>query len=458
MAENTNTKNNLTYGNPLTVLIKFALPFLLSSFMQTLYGMVDLFVVGLYNDASATTAVSIGSQVMHMLTVIIIGLAMGSTVKIGYCVGAKDFKTAAKTIGNSISFFVTLSLIFTVILLLCTKGIVDIMLTPIESVAQTNEYLFVCFLGIPFIVMYNIISSIFRGLGDSKTPMYFVAIACMINIILDFVFVGGLHLGALGASLATVLAQAFASVFGLFIMKKRAFGFTLKREDFLFDGQMLKDIIKVGLPIALQDGFIQISFIIITIIANSRGLIFAASVGIVEKFIGFLFLVPSAMLSAISAITAQNYGAGKKERAKLSLQYALSLVIVFGGVMCLFCQIFPETFVGIFTREVPVIKAGALYLMSYAVDCIFAGIHFVFSGYFCGIGKSGVSFVHNIISILVMRIPGAYLASVWFPDTLYPMGWAAPLGSLISAVICVGFYVWSEKREKYPNSRKSFEN
>lgn len=355
MADNTNTKNNLTTGNPFTVLIKFALPFLLSSFMQSLYGMVDLFVVGLYNDASTTTAVSIGSQVMHMLTVIIIGLAMGSTVKIGYCIGAKDYKTTAKTIGNSLSLFALLSIIVTFILLLCKRGIVNVMLTPIESVSQTNAYLLVCFAGIPFIVMYNIISSIFRGLGDSKTPMYFVAIACVINIILDFVFVG------------------------------------------------------------------------------------------------FLFLVPSTMLSAISAITAQNYGAGKKERATLSLRYALSMVLVFGGVMCLLCQFFPGTFVGIFSREMPVIEAGALYLMSYAADCIFAGVHFVFSGYFCGIGKSGISFIHNIISILVMRIPGAYLASVWFTDTLYPMGWAAPLGSLISAVICVGFYVWSRK-----NSSKSY--
>ena len=442
MTDNTNTNNNLTTGNPLTVLIKFALPFLLSSFMQTLYGMVDLFVVGLYNDASATTAVSIGSQIMHMLTVIIIGLAMGSTVKTGYCVGAKDYKTAAKTIGNSLSFFAILSLIISGILLLSLRSIVHIMMTPIESVSQTNSYLLICFLGIPFIIIYNVISSIFRGLGDSKTPMYFVAIACVINILLDFVFVGSFHLGAAGAALATVLAQAFSTVFAALMLKKHNFGFTILKQDFSLDKKILKDITKVGLPIALQDGFIQISFIIITIIANSRGLIFAASVGIVEKFIGFLFLIPSAMLSAISAITAQNYGAGKKDRARIFLRYALSLVLIFGGIMCLLCQIFPQTFVGIFTKEVPVIKAGALYLMSYATDCIFAGIHFVFSGYFCGIGKSGISFIHNIISILVMRIPGAYLASVWFRDTLYPMGWAAPLGSLISAVICVGYYMY----------------
>lgn len=446
MKDTKNKNSNLTTGNPLTVLIKFALPFLLSSFMQTLYGMADLFVVGLYNDASTTTAVSIGSQIMHMLTVIIIGLAMGSTVKIGYHTGAKDYKSTANTIGNSLSFFALLSLIAACVFLLCTKGIVEVMQTPTESVSQTTTYLLVCFLGVPFIVMYNIISSIFKGLGDSKTPMYFVAIACAINIISDFIFVGGLHLGAFGAALATVLAQALSTVLAFFMMKKSSFGFQIRKEDYVFDGKLIKDITKVGLPIALQDGLIQISFIIITIIANSRGLIFAASVGIVEKFIGFLFLVPSAMLSSISAITAQNYGAGKKDRAELSLRYALSLVLIFGGVMCLLCQIFPGIFIGIFTKEVPVIEAGALYLMSYSIDCIFAGIHFIFSGYFCGVGKSGISFIHNIISILVMRIPGAYLASLWFKDTLYPMGFAAPLGSMISALICVAFYLWNQKK------------
>lgn len=446
MSDNSIFKNNLTTGHPLKTLIKFALPFLLSSFMQTLYGMVDLFVVGLYNDASATTAVSIGSQVMHMLTVIIIGLAMGSTVKIGYYIGAKDYKSTAKTIGNSISLFAIISLALTFVLLLCTKGITSIMLTPIESVTQTNSYLMICFAGIPFIVAYNIISSIFRGLGDSKTPMYFVAIACVINIILDFVFVGGFSLGAMGAALATVLSQTLSVICGVIFLKKRSFDFSLKKSDFKLDKQFLFDITKIGLPISLQDGFIQISFIIITIIANSRGLIFAASVGIVEKFIGFLFLVPSAMLSTISAITAQNYGAGKMERAKLSLKYALALVLLFGGIMCLLCQLFPKILVGLFTRELPVIEAGALYLMSYATDCIFAGIHFVFSGYFCGIGKSGISFIHNIISILVMRIPGAYLTSIWFEDTLYPMGWAAPIGSLISAIICIGFYIYTNRK------------
>ncbi len=441
-------ENNLTEGKPLAVLIRFALPFLLSSLMQTLYGMADLFVIGLYNDASATTAVSIGSQIMHMLTVITIGLSMGTCVKIGYFTGAKDNKNVSKTIGSSVIFFATLSILLTIILLLFSKNLTTLMQTPIESVTDTNIYLIVCFLGIPFIVTYNLISSIFRGMGDSKTPMYFVAIACFINILLDFLFVGTFRLGPLGAALATVTSQAISSICGLIFIKKRVKALRITKEDLHLDKKLIIDILGIGLPIALQDGFIQISFIIITIIANGRGLIFAASVGIVEKFIGFLFLVPSAMLSAMSAITAQNYGAGKKERAKLSFRYALSMVLVFSGIMCFMCQLFPETFVALFTKDDAVIKAGALYLMSYSTDCIFAGIHFVFSGYFCGIGKSGISFIHNLISIVTMRIPGAYFASIWFKDTLYPMGWAAPLGSVISSLICIGFYLWIEKHQK----------
>lgn len=451
---NENTKNNLTYGNPLKVLITFALPYLLSSFMQTLYGMVDLFVVGLYHDAASTTAVSIGSQVMHMFTVMVIGLAMGSTIKISYCYGAKDESTAQKTIGNSVTFFLIISVIVTVILLFFTKRITNLMLTPVESVSQTNAYLTVCFAGIPFIVAYNIISSIFRGLGDSKTPMYFVAISCIINIVLDFVLIGGFHFGAFGAALATVVSQSISFLFALLLIRKRPIFQNMTKEHFRLDKQIVSDIIKVGCPISLQDGFIQISFIFITVIANSRGLIFSAAVGIVEKIIGFFFLVPSAMLSSISAITAQNYGAKKEERAKVSLRYALSLVLIFGGMMCLLCQFFPQVFVSIFTKDDSVITAGALYLMSYSLDCIFAGIHFVFSGYFCGMGKSGISFIHNLVSILLMRIPGAYLTSIWFKNTLYPMGLAAPLGSVISSIICIAFYGWLKHTQSIHTKRK----
>ncbi len=442
-----NEKNDLTQGSIGKNLVLFALPYLLSCFMQTFYGMADLFVVGLYNGSETTTAVSIGSQVMHMLTVIIVGFAMGTTVRIGRSVGAKDEREAAKSVGCSIIFFALFAIIITAVLLVLTTPIIKVMLTPAEAVEETKLYLKICFAGIPFITAYNVISSIFRGAGDSKRPMCFVGVACVVNIILDFVFIGGCGMGAAGAALGTVCGQAVSVLFSLVMMRRRDFGFRVTRQDLRADKEVISQILKVGTPIACQDGLIQIAFIVITVIANSRGLIASAAVGIVEKLISFMFLVPSAFLSAISTITAQNMGAGKPERARASLRYGIIITVCWGVLCALYSQFLPHTLVGLFTKDAAVLAAGCAYVRSYSVDTVFASVHFCFSGYFCGDQKSVISFIHNITSILLIRIPGAYFASLYFPDSLYPMGWAAPLGSLLSAVICIGFYAYYRKRE-----------
>lgn len=446
MDKNNSKLHDLTSGNVFKTLIIFALPYLLSCFLQTFYGMADCFVVGLYNGPSSTTAVSIGSQFMHMVTVIIIGLSMGCTVSIGHFIGGKHKKDASKTMGNTFTFFIIFSFVITFILLFCTSLITKVMLTPEEAVNETRLYLIICFCGIPFITIYNVISSIFRGAGDSKTPMYFVAVSCVLNILLDFYFIGSLNMGACGAAFATVISQTVSTIIGLFVIRKRNGEFLISKKDFILDRNIVSGILRVGIPISLQDGFIQISFIVITAIANSRGIIFAASVGIVEKIISFFFLVPSALLSAISALTAQNMGADKKDRANASLKYALIISVSFGLIVFIYCNLNPYSLVRLFSNDMDVINAGAKYLMSYSLDCMIAAVHFCFSGYFCGMKKSSISFIHNIISILVIRIPGAYLASVLYPDTLYPMGVAAPLGSLLSAIICVLFFIHINKR------------
>ena len=443
-----NEKNDLTTGNVEKVLLHFVLPYLLSCFMQTFYGMADLFVVGQFYGSEVTTAVSIGSQVTHMLTVIIVGLAMGATVRIGRAVGAGEKETAARTMGTTVVLFSVFAIVLTAALLLATNPVIRIMMTPEEAVADTGNYLLICFAGIPFIVAYNVISSVFRGAGDSRSPMYFVAVACVINIVLDFLLIGGLGLGAAGAALATICGQAVSVLLAVWVMKRKDLGFSFTRRDIRIHRGVFADILKVGVPVAMQDGLIQVAFVVITIIANSRGLVAATSVGIVEKLISFLFLVPSAFLSAISAITAQNMGAGKADRARQSLGYGLLITAGWGLFCCLYHQFFPETLVGLFTKEPAVLSAGASYMRAYSFDCLFAAVHFCFSGYFCGEGKSGISFLHNMVSILLVRVPGAYLASMYFPETLYPMGWAAPLGPLLSALICIGFYAVEVRKRK----------
>ena len=435
-------ERDLTTGSVFKTVIYFSLPYLLSYFLQTLYGMADLFIVGQFGGVSSTTAVSIGSQIMHMLTVMIVGLAMGATVMIGRCIGAKDYKKASETIGNTATMFMGIAIILMIILLAAVRPIVSVMSTPVEAVEGTIRYLTICFIGIPFITAYNIISAIFRGIGDSKSPMYFIAVACAANIGLDYLFIGVMGLDAAGAALGTTIAQAVSVIVSLTVIIKKGTGIKLRRSDLRPKRHTMKNILKVGVPVALQDGFIQISFIAITIFANQRGLNDAAAVGIVEKLIGILFLVPSSLLSTVSALSAQNLGAGKPERARQTLRYAICITFSFGLIIAIAMQFAAGAAVSLFTDEAEVVRLGTQYMKSYVLDCMIAGIHFCCSGFFCACGLSGLSFLHNCISIVVARIPLAWLACRYFPETLYPMGLAAPIGSLISVAICLIALRW----------------
>lgn len=430
-------EKNLTNGSVLKNIAYFSLPYLLSYFLQTLYGLADLFIIGQFEGVASTTAVSIGSQVMHMLTVMIVGLAMGSTVCIGQAVGAGDKKRASAAIGNTVTLFMLLSVVITALLLALVRPIVSVMSTPAEAVDGTRAYLTICFIGIPFITAYNIISAIFRGLGDSKSPMIFIAVACAANIALDFIFIGAMGLGPAGAALGTTLSQAISVVFSLVVILRRKSGISLERRDLHPQRDTMGRLLRIGIPVAAQDGLIQIAFIVITVIANRRGLDAAAAVGIVEKIISFVFLVPSSMLSTVSALCAQNIGAGKQARAEQTLRYAVIIAVSFGIIIALLTQFISEQAVGLFTPDTVVIMLGGQYLRGYIWDALFAGIHFCFSGYFCACGRSEISFIHNISAIALVRIPGVYLTSKLFPDTLFPMGLATAAGSLLSVIICI---------------------
>lgn len=443
-------EKNLTEGSVFQTLVRFSLPFLLSSFLQTFYGLADLFIAGQFNGSATITAVSVGSQLIHMLTVIIVGLAMGSTVMIGRYVGGRKLNDAGLAIGNTVLLFAGFALLLTAVLLLSANGILTLLAVPSEAMSEARAYAMISFAGVPFIVAYNVISSIFRGLGDSKRPMYFVAIAGVINVGLDYLLIGPFGMGAAGAALATISSQLLSVLMALAYMKLRMKDLPLNKGDFKLHLPVMKEILSIGIPIACQDGFIQISFLVITAIANKRGVDVAAAVGIVEKVISFLFLVPSAMLSSVSAIAAQNAGAKLHDRSKKTLFYAITIGVVYSIIVTIICQFQAENVLLLFAKDEPqVIAKGAEYLKSYVFDCIVASIHFCFSGYFCAYQKSILSFIHNVLSVLLVRIPGAYLATRLFPATLYPMGWAPPAGSLLSAIFCIAAYmILKEKLHK----------
>ena len=433
---------SFTEGNIVRGMLRFSVPYLITCFLQTFYGMADLFIVGQFNAPASISAVAVGSQLMHMLTVVIAGFAMGSTVLIGRSVGAGNRRGIAGAVSTTFAVFAALAAGLTVLLLLFTNPIIVLLKVPAAAVSEAAAYMRICFAGVVFITAYNVVSAVFRGLGDTRRPMYYVAAAGILNIGLDWLLVGPLGMGAGGAALATVVSQGVSVLLGLIALKKYhgdAFhrGARPDRDD-------AGRILGVGVPIALQEGLIQISFLVITMIANSRGVEVAAAVGIVEKVISFLFLVPSAMLSTVSALSAQNAGAGRHDRSRQVLRIGCLICAGFGAVVFVLCQPLAPHIVSLFVKQgdnvEAVVRLGGQYLRTYSLDCMLAGIHFCFSGFFSAYGKSGYSFLHNIISIITFRIPGAWAAAVLFPQTLYAMGIAAPMGSLLSVVICLVLY------------------
>ena len=446
-------QQDLTQGNITRILLRFSGPYLVASFLQTFYGLADMFITGQYNGAGTISAVAVGSQVMHMLTVVIVGLAMGSTVSISHAVGAKDGPRTARSVGNSVTLFAAVAAASTVLLLMGLNLILRLLAVPPEAYEEARRYLFICFAGVPFIIAYNVISSIFRGLGDTKSPMYFVAIAGVFNIVLDYVLIGPFAMGAAGAALATVAAQGLSVGMAFLALKRFHMGVKAGKEDLAFEQNTIHGILAVGIPIAFQEGLIQISFLVITAIANARGVSVAAAVGIVEKIICFLFLVPSAMSAAVSSVAAQNAGAGYHNRSAEALRFGIRIIIGFGFVIFVLCQFAAEPMVSCFVKNDPdVVRLGGQYLRSYSADCMIAGIHFCFSGFFSAYRKAMYSFAHNMASVLLVRIPGAYLASKLFPETLFPMGLAAPMGSLLSVAICLVLYLrgreyWTRKED-----------
>ena len=327
---------NLTQGSVPKVLLQFAVPFLIANVLQALYGGADLFVVGQYDDSASVAAVAIGSQVMQTITGIILGITTGTTVLIAIAIGAKDDRKVAFTIGSSVWLFSIVGVLLTLVMLAFHGQITELMHTPAEAMADTKNYILVCSAGILFIIGYNVVCGILRGLGDSKTPLYFVGLACIINIVLDFILVGYFHWGATGAAIATVTAQGVSFGIALWFLYRHGFHFDFSRKDIRLNRNLSKKIMVLGAPIALQDALINVSFLIITVIVNQMGVIASASLGVVEKIIVFAMLPPMAISSAVATMTAQNYGAGLIKRMNKCLASGIGIALVFGVSVCVY--------------------------------------------------------------------------------------------------------------------------
>ena len=442
-------QNDLTTGSVFRNVVSFSLPYLLSYFLQTLYGMADLFIIGQFEGVASTTAVSIGSQVMHMLTVMLVGLAMGATVSIAQATGGGDKKRTASAIGNTVTLFMLLSLALTALLLALRGGIVSIMSTPEEAVQGTLAYLTVCFIGIPFITAYNIIASIFRGLGDSKSPLLFVLVACIVNVFGDLLLVAGLHLDAAGAAIATVAAQAVSVVCAVVMLlkKKKELQFKLQKSDFRLNAQCRK-FLAIGLPLALQEFLTQMSFLALCAFVNRLGLEASSGYGVASKIVNFAMLIPSALMQSMASFVSQNIGAGNKKRARQSMLTGIGVGLAFGCAVFALVWCKGDVLCSAFTTEVGVIASGFAYLKGFAPETIATAVLFSMVGYFNGNDKTVWVMVQGLIQTLLVRLPMAYFMSIQPNASLTMIGLAAPTSTLVGVVLNIGFYLYLQRQER----------
>ena len=443
-----NRETDFTKGKILSPLLLFMIPVFFSMFVQSLYGAVDLLIVGKFADSVHVSAVATGSQIMFTLTNLVASFSMGATILLGQKIGQGRGEESGRIIGTGILLFAAIALVFTAAVPLLAVQAARIMRAPEEAFGETVAYIRICGLGSVFIIAYNRIGSIFRGIGDSRTPLLTVLIASGINIVGDLALVAGLRMGTKGAALATVFAQALSVLFSFLIIRRKKLPFTVTRQSFRFDGAVAGRITLLGLPIALQDLLVGISFLIITAIVNNLGLTASAAIGVAEKVCGFIMLVPSAFGQAMAAFVAQNYGAGEYGRAKKALRYAVSVSFILAVAMFALTWFRGDLLCGIFSEDGAVILAGADYLRAYAVDCLLTCFLFCFIGFFNGLGMTRFVMIQGIAGAFCVRVPVSFLMAGLEPVSLFRIGLATPCSTVVQIVLCAAALAYANRKMK----------
>lgn len=440
--------NSFTQGKILKPLILFAIPVLFALFLQAMYGAVDLLIVGKFATSADVSAVSTGSQIMMTLTNLVSSFAMGTTILLGQQIGSGKRKEGGRTVGTAIVMFMIIAVIASILLVIFASQVSAVMNAPQEAFDKTVSYVRICGGGMVVIVAYNLIGCIFRGLGDSRTPLLTVAIACVCNIAGDLLFCAVMGMGTSGAAIATVLAQVISVIVSFGIIRKKELPFEIGKSDIRIHMPSMKKMAGLGAPIALQDLLVSISFLIILAIVNSMGVTASAGVGVAEKVCAFIMLISSAFMQSISAFVAQNYGAGKMDRAKKALAGGIAVSFVIGVGMFFMSFFHGDAMAGIFSSDAEVIAAAADYLKAYAIDCMLTAVFFCFIGFYNGIGMTRFVMIQGIIGAFGVRVPVSYFMSR-IPDTsLFKIGLATPMSSLVQLVLCLGCYMVIRKKLK----------
>ena len=439
-----NKEINFTEGSIIKKLISFMIPILGSLILQAMYGAVDLLIVGRFGTTAGLSGVSTGSQILNFVTFIITSFAMGVTVLISRYLGEKKPKKIGKIIGGATILFTAISVVLCIIMIIFARPISILMQAPKEALELTILYVQICGAGIFFIVAYNVISAIFRGLGDSKSPLIFVAIACVVNIVGDFIFVAIFNWNVVGAAFATVIAQAVSVVISLIIMKKKSLPFTIKKKDFYLNREVKRFMI-IGTPLALQEFLTQMSFLALCAFVNRLGLEASSGYGVACKVVNFVMLVPSALMQSMTSIVSQNVGAKKEKRAVEVMTTGMKFGGIIGTIVFLLIYFQGASLIGIFTEDNSVIQKGYEYLLGFAPETILTAILFSFIGYFNGHENTIWVMIQGFIQTILVRLPFAYYMSIQENASLVKIGFSAPMASIFAIIINFIFYLRNKK-------------
>ena len=434
-------KADFTEGKIVGPLLRFVFPLMFAIFLQIFYGAVDLLIVGKFSDAANVSAVSTGSQLMHSVTILLTDLALGTTVLLGIFLGQKNAEECGRVIGATIALFVSVGAITSVLFLFCAGPFSALMNAPEEAFAQTASYIRICGGGSLFIVAYNVLGSIFRGIGNATLPLFTVAVATFFNIAGDYLLVAVFHMGATGAAIATVCAQALSVLFSVLMVKRSGLNLSFSSSDIGFHKTLIRRIVGLGLPIALQDLLVGISFLIVLAIVNQYGVITSAGVGVAEKLCGFFLLVPIAFSQGMSSFVAQNYGAGKMDRAHKALRYGISISLGCGLLLGYLAFFHSLPISSIFADDPAVCRASGEYLKAFSFDCLLTAFLFCFMGYFNGCAKTRFVMLQGIAGALLIRVPLAYLLSRWFNGDVFMIGLATPASSFVQVLLCIFYFL-----------------
>ena len=437
--------NDFTQGSILKKMIKFMIPILGALVLQAMYGAVDLMIVGQFGTTSGLSGISTGSNIMNLATFVVAGLAMAVTVQISKYIGMKNEERIGRLLGATIALFSIISVVVSVVLIVFAPQLSVLMQAPEEALDLTVQYVRICGTGFLLITAYNTISSVFRGLGDSKSPLIFVAIACCVNIVGDLVLVAGFGLNVIGAAVATVAAQGISVLLSVLIIRKKKLPFHIHKQDICLNEE-IKGIFKIGTPIALQELLTQLSFLALCAFVNSLGLAASSGYGVASKIQSFVMLIPGSLMQSMSSFVSQNVGAGKEKRAFRAMLTGIGIGAVVGVFVFIGVVFYGDVLAGIFTNDAAVVQEAFHYLRGFALEAIVTAVLFSFMGYYNGHARTFWVMIQGLAQTFIVRLPMAYIMTMQPDASLFKIALSAPSATIFGIVLNVAYYFYYRKQ------------